>query len=104
MIQGGRNMSTMVLLEGHIKSDKIADMTSSVAQLLPDTRIYDGNQGIDVYFNVDDPGNYVLVQQWKSRGHYEKYVQWRTETGVRDKLNSMQTGPPSIRYFERADI
>ena len=70
---------------------------------MPDTRSYDGCQGIDAYFNVDNPGNMVVVEQWESRGHYEKYQQWRTETGVMNQAVSMLTGPPSIRYFERAD-
>jgi len=101
--QGGRHVSILVLLEGQVKPDKIADMKSYLAQILPDTRRYDGCQGIDVQFNLDDPGNMVLVEQWESRGHHEKYAQWRTETGVVDKLVSMLTGPPSIRYFERVD-
>lgn len=96
-------MSTLVLLEGQVQPDKIADMKSYLAEILPDTRSYDGCLGIDVQFNLDDPGNMVLVEQWESRGHYEKYLQWRAETGVVAKLVSMLAGPPSIRYFERAD-
>ncbi len=96
-------MSILVSLEGQVKSDKISDMKSSLAQILPDTRSYDGCQGIDAQFNVDDPGKMVIVEQWESRGHHEKYLQWRTETGVMDKLGSMLTGPPSIRYFEKVD-
>jgi quinol monooxygenase YgiN len=103
-MKGGRHVSILVLLEGQIQSDKISDVKLSLAQLLPDTRSYDGCQGIDVHFNMDDPGNMVMVEKWESRGHYEKYLQWRTETGVMDKLGSMLTGPPSIRYFERADV
>ena len=96
-------MSILVLLEGQVKSDKIADMKAYLAQILPETRSYDGCQGIDVHFNMDDPGNMVLVEQWESRGHHEKYAQWRKETGVSAKLGSMLTGPPKGRYFERAD-
>jgi quinol monooxygenase YgiN len=96
-------MSVVVLLEGQVKPDNIADMKSYLAQILPDTRSYDGCKGIDAHFNMDDPGNMVLVERWESRGHYEKYHQWRKETGVADKLFSMLTGPPSRRYLERAD-
>ena len=97
-------MSIMVLLEGQVLSDKIADMKSSLAQLLPDTRSYDGCEGIQAQFNMDDPENMVLVEYWESRGHCEKYIQRRTETGVRDMLVSMLTSPPNVRYFEMADI
>jgi quinol monooxygenase YgiN len=45
----------------------------------------------------------VIVERWDSRRHHEKYLAWRTETGVMDKLGGMLAGPPSMRYFERAD-
>jgi len=93
-----------VLIEGQAKPDKIADIKSWMAKVLPDGRSYDGCQGVDAVFNMDDPGNFVVVQQWESRGHYDKYLQWRADTGEVDKLVSMLTGPPSIRYFERADV
>jgi quinol monooxygenase YgiN len=55
-------MSIPVLLEGQVQPDKIADMKSSMVQLFPGTRSYDGCQGIDGNFNMDDPGNMVMVE------------------------------------------
>ena len=96
-------MSVLVLLEAQVKSEDVSDMKSYLAEILPDTRAYDGCQRIDVYFNTEDTGNMVLVEHWDSRAHYEKYLAWRTETGVLDKMGAMFAGPPSIRYFERID-
>ena len=96
-------MSVLVLLEAPVKSEDTSNMKSYMAEILPDTRAYDGCQGVDVYFNMEDSGNMVLVEYWDSRAHYEKYVGWRTETGVMDKIGAMLAGPPSIRYFERTD-
>ena len=96
-------MSVMVLLEAPVKSENISNMKSYLAGLLPDTRAYDGCQGIDVYFNTADAGNMVMVEHWDSRTHHEKYLAKRTEEGVMDKIGAMLAGPPSIRYFERTD-
>ncbi len=96
-------MSVMVLLEAPVKAEEISNMKSYLAELFPESRDYDGCQGMDVYFNTDDEGNMILVEHWESRAHHEKYLGWRTETGVMDKLGGMLAGPPSIRYFERAD-
>ena len=95
-------MSVMVLLEAPVKAEKISNMKSYLAELLPDTRAYDGCRGMDVYFDTEHEGNMVVVEHWQSRPHHEKYLGWRTETGVMDKLGAMLAGPPSIRYFERA--
>jgi quinol monooxygenase YgiN len=101
--KGGNQMSVLVLLEAPVKSEDISNIKSYMAEILPDTRAYDGCRGVDAYFNTEDAGNMLLVEYWDSRAQYEKYVGWRTETGVMDKIGAMLAGPPSIRYFERTD-
>jgi quinol monooxygenase YgiN len=96
-------MSVLVLLEAQVKSDDVSAMKTYLAEIFPDTRAYDGCQGIDVYFNTEDAGNMVLIEHWDSRTHYEKYLAWRTETGAFDTLAGMLAGAPSIRYLERID-
>ena len=96
-------MSVMVILEIQVKPENISNMKSLLAEILPDTRAYDGCQGIETHSNTEDPGNIVAIEYWNSRAHYEKYLAWRTETGVMDQLGAMLAGPPSIRYFEKID-
>jgi len=71
--------------------------------MLPETREYDGCQGIDAFGNLEDGSNLVLHERWDSREHHEKYLAWRTETGGMEKLGSAFSALPSIRYFERVD-
>ena len=96
-------MSVVVLLEMQVKLEAIDEMKAFLQRILPDTRAYDGCQGIDIYGNLDDTGNLVLYERWDSRQHYEQYLAWRTETGALNQLGAMVAAPPSIRYFERID-
>lgn len=96
-------MSVLVLLEAPVKPEDVANMKGYLAGILPETRAYDGCQGIDMYFDTGDAGGMVMIERWKSRPHHEKYLGWRTETGVMAKLGGMLAGPPTIRYFERVD-
>jgi quinol monooxygenase YgiN len=96
-------MSVTVLLEAPVKPENVSNMKSYMAELLPDSRKYEGCRGMDVYFNTEDKNTMVVLERWDSRQHHEKYLGWRTETGVMDKIGGMLAGPPSIRYFERAD-
>ncbi|MFC1984459.1 putative quinol monooxygenase [Chloroflexota bacterium] len=100
---GGSYMGILILLEAQAKPADISDVKSYMAEIIPDTRTYDGCQKIDVYFNTEHTDSMVAVEHWDSRAHYEKYLTWRKETGVLDKLDAMLAGPPSIRYFERID-
>lgn len=94
-------MSVLVLVEVQIKPEEVSNWKSYMAEILPDTRVYDGCQEINVYCNTEDMSSMVVVEHWDSRAHHENYVAWRSETG--DKFGSMIAGPPSIRYFERID-
>ena len=97
-------MSTVVLLEMQVKPEAVNEVKAMLKELLPDTRAYAGCQGIDIYNNLDDGGNLVFYERWNTRDHYQKYLNWRTETGVLDKLSAKLAGPPKIRYYERVDV
>lgn len=97
-------MSVLVLLEAPVKAEEISNMKSFLAEVIPETRDYDGCRSMDLYFDTEDDGKLVLVENWDSRAHHEKYLGWRTDTGVMGKIGAMLAGPPSIRYFERADV
>lgn len=96
-------MSTTVLLELQVKPKAVDEMILYLKEILPDTRTYEGYQSIEVQQNQEDSSNLVLIEKWDSRQHYEKYLGWRTETGVIDKLDSMLFQPPSIRYYDQVD-
>ena len=50
--------------------------------------------------NQDDTNTLVLIEQWDTRGQYEKYLAWRQESGTLAKIVELLDGPPSIRYFD----
>ncbi|MFC1942258.1 putative quinol monooxygenase [Chloroflexota bacterium] len=97
-------MSVLVLNEAQVKPENISDMKSYMKEILPDTREYSGCQNVEVYFNIDDANNMVLVEHWNSREHYEKYLAWRAEIGSVDIIVAMLAGLPTIRYFEKIDV
>jgi quinol monooxygenase YgiN len=96
-------MSVTVLFEVQSKPESIDDLRSTLKNILPDTRSYDGCLRVKVVGNQDDPCNVVLIQTWASRRHYEKYFAWRTETGAIEALGAMVSQPPTIRYYDDID-
>jgi quinol monooxygenase YgiN len=96
-------MAIMVLLEGKAKAEKVDRLKARLAELFPVTRQYEGCRGIMAYVGANDGRTVVFVEYWETKGHYERYLAWRTETGVIPELVSMLEGPPSIRHFEQID-
>ena len=96
-------MSCTVLLELKVKPGTGDEVLATLKSILPDTRSYDGHIGMYVIRNQDDPDVLVAVEEWESKAHHEKYLAWRTETGVMDTLMEVVAEPPSIRYFDPTD-
>jgi quinol monooxygenase YgiN len=96
-------MAILVLLEATVKAECVNELKSSLKKHFPDTRAYDGCQGITAYLNVDDDRTLVFVEHWDTKEAHQRYTAWRRETGVGAELVSMLEGRPTIRYFETID-
>ena len=60
-------MSILVLLQISAQPDKADALKAAFGGLLPDTRAYDGCEGITVHVDQDDPAKIVLLERWASR-------------------------------------
>lgn len=96
-------MAIMVLLEVKAKAEAVARLKAALPALFPDTRAYDGCRGLMAYTCADDGQTFVFVEYWETKAHYERYLAWRTETGVMADFVGMLEADPSIRYFEQVD-
>ena len=97
-------MAVLVLLEAKAKADAVDSLKDFLRPRLPQTRDFDGCQGIKIYLDPGDGRTFVFVEYWDSKAHYERYLAWREETGELAQLFSMLEGEPSIRYFDQVDV
>jgi quinol monooxygenase YgiN len=93
-------MTCQVILEFYVKDHAIEDLRAWLQRILPDTRGFEGCVNIAVTQNQDDPTAIAVVEQWVTRQHYEKYLQWRTDTGSLGELVAMMSGEPTFRFFD----
>jgi len=73
------------------------------AEILPDTRAFDGCQSLGVYQEGDGEA-LVFIEYWDSAEHYQRYLDWRTETGVLNQLVDLLAEPPVIRITEDTGV
>lgn len=93
-------MTCQVILDLTVKEGSIEAVRSWLKRILPDTRSFDGCVSIAVVQNQDVPTGLVVLEQWVSRQHYERYLAWRTETGGLNELVSMLDGTPTFRFLD----
>ncbi|MEM8931330.1 MAG: putative quinol monooxygenase [Acidobacteriota bacterium] len=96
-------MSVIVIFEAQAKPGSGDQFVAALRQTLASTRSYEGCLELTVHQNQDDSDNLVAVERWASREAYERYLQWRRETGVLDRLTGACIGPPRIRFYDVTD-
>ena len=92
-------MTVLVFVDLKPQQSEVENMINYLKEVAPDTRSFEGCQDINIY-QEDDGIGVVMVEHWDSKAHYEKYLAWRVETGVMDKLGAMLADPPVIRFAE----
>lgn len=92
-------MACQVLLEATIKDGCHDRLRSKFVELLPATRGFEGCIYLYIVKDQDKPSQIVIVELWETRAHYEKYLAWRTETGVMEELATMIENP-SWRFLD----
>ena len=96
-------MSVAVILKLAVKEESAEELKKYLKEILPDTRSFEGCQGVQLYENKESPTKMIIHSKWISEEADKKYMAWRTETGVFDKVAPMLTDPPSLELYNIID-
>ena len=96
-------MSYVVTIDFQCKPGKAQDLEPMLAAALPDTRAFEGCQGLDVYLD-EEKECFTAIETWDSADHYREYLKWRTEGGIAKALdpvllNGWQGALDSIKWL-----
>ncbi len=92
-------MSIIIIVDAKLREESISAAAKFFAEIVPDTRGFEGCEGVDICIDSQDTCNLVLVEKWASKEHYEKYHHWREERGDLQKIREMLDGPVSRRVL-----
>ena len=93
-------MAVTSLLDMNIAPASLADAPAIIAQVLTATRAFDGNLGVEVLVDTDDPAHFVAVETWQSIEHDNAYRAWRATPEGASALGSILAGAPTLTRFE----
>lgn len=80
------------------------DMLEILSAALVETRAYDGSLSVEVFVDADNPDAVLLVEEWETRDHHEKYMAWRVENGMIEMLQPILAAPLDITYQDGRPI
>jgi quinol monooxygenase YgiN len=96
-------MTVAVTLELRCQAGKGGELVAALKSMLPDTRLRQGAQRIEMVVNQDDADHIILVETWDTKEDQQAYMAWRQERGDLDALGNFVAAPPAITYFDVAD-
>ena len=80
------------------------DMVDILSAALVETRAHDGCLSVEAFVDADDPDAVLLIEEWETRGHHDRYMAWRVETGMTDLLQPILAGPLEIHHLDARPI
>ena len=84
-------MSAIIIAHFKAQEGKLAEMAEVFRASLGATRDFDGCIGLDVYVE-ESTDTYTLIEEWDSVAHYDAYLQWRIDTGIKEATASLIEG------------
>lgn len=89
-------MAITALLELTLKADAVADAPGVLTETLEATRAFAGNEGVEVLYDVTDPGHVVVIERWASLDHDDAYRTWRATPEGASDLGALLAEPPRL--------
>lgn len=84
-------MKTLAIAEFPAKRGKLEELEASLRAALPDTRSFDGCISIETYLHQETE-TFTLIEYWESPEHYQRYLDWRIETGLGELPDNLLDG------------
>jgi len=84
-------MSDCVIAEFHAAEGKLDQLVALLKTALVETRGFNGCEHLESWLD-EDRATIVLTESWASFAHYDRYLEWRRETGIFDVLAPLLVG------------
>ena len=96
-------MAIIATLELRFDPAKIDQARALMHDVLAETRAFDGNLGVDVLVDSNDPAHWVAHETWESAEHDAAYREFRAGPGAITELGPLLAGAPVLTWFEVDD-
>lgn len=97
-------MACQIMMNFELKASELATFIGLLKNHLPDARTFDGCLAAQVIEDQDNKSNIVILESWDTRTQFEKYIAWRTQTGVLAQLVACCATDPTMRVFDGVDV
>jgi quinol monooxygenase YgiN len=96
-------MTVHVLLEFKVSPQRRNEAVRLFRELLPSTRAFAGCKRVTGHLDQAD-GTILLIEEWESKEHQQKYLAWRMTTEHGKQLIALLDAPPALHFYDPLDV
>ena len=93
-------MSITATLELRFKPELLDEARTVLSRVLAETRAFDGNEGVDVLVDRNDPAHWIAHETWASVEHDDAYRAFRAGEGAVTDMPPLLAVAPVLTWFE----
>jgi len=98
-------MAARVIAQFPAVAGRLDVLLGGLKEALPETRKFDGCRSVEVLVDRDRL-TVLMIEEWDSHEHYDRYLQWRYEQGMPSEIvDSIEGGAEGmvLRKCEAVD-
>jgi quinol monooxygenase YgiN len=92
-------MAITATLELRFKPELVDEARTLFRGVLKDTRAFDGNLGVEVLVDTDDPAHWIAYETWESPEHDAAYREFRAGPGKITEMGALLAAAPVLTWF-----
>ncbi|KAA1380081.1 putative quinol monooxygenase [Aeromicrobium fastidiosum] len=96
-------MTIIATLDLRFDPARLDEARALMHGVLDDTRAFDGNLGVDVLVDVNDPAHWVAYETWESPEHDAAYREFRAGPGAVAAMPPLLAAAPVLTWLEVDD-
>lgn len=96
-------MTVTAILELQFRPEKLDEAREILARALPQTRAFEGSEGVDVLVDRADETRWLVYERWASMEHDAAYRAHRAGEGRIVGLPETLAVSPTLRWFDNPE-
>lgn len=92
-------MAIIATLDLRLNPELLDEARTVLGRALAETRAFDGNLGVDVLVDENDPAHWIAHETWESIEHDTAYREFRAGAGAIADLPPLLAARPVLTWF-----
>ncbi len=94
-----QTIGVKVILDLMVKPETKKEFVEFLHENVPNVRAFEGCSSVKLYFD-DTTNEMIIAEDWISKEHHGKYIEFISENGVMNGLISYLQKDPEIKYYD----